>query len=66
MKFRPIAKVPKHKRFDYEPRYYDPEKEKRNRRRKVNFERKTRRGNQGRSIIIYIILLSGLFWYLLS
>jgi|GEM_PF-1566047 predicted RNA-binding protein with PUA-like domain len=68
MKLRPIAKTAKHKKFEYQPRYYDPEKEKRKKRlnnRDINFERKTSRG-QARSIVLYALGLAAIFWYLLG
>ena len=64
MKLRPlVGKTPKHKRFDYQPRYYKPEKE-RHDLDKIKFERKTHRG-QVRSIAIYAALLFLVFWILL-
>ena len=63
MKFRPIiGKLPGHRQFNYEPRFYNPEKEKY--RRHINIERKTRRG-QVRSVMIYAVLLFLVFWLIL-
>ncbi|HKJ30544.1 MAG TPA: hypothetical protein VKA34_01900 [Balneolales bacterium] len=64
MKLRPlVGKTPKHKRFDYQPRYYKPEKERRDL-ENIKFERKTHRG-QVRSIAIYAALLFLAFWIIL-
>ncbi len=57
MKFRPIAgRLPKYKRFDYEPRYYKPEKEHQDHR--IKFEPVRRRQNkQLKSVLFYASLL---------
>lgn len=39
MFFKSLSKAPKHNRFDFRPRYYDPEKEKRQARLKEPKER---------------------------
>ena len=63
MKFRPIiGKLPGHRQFDYEPRFYKPEKEKY--RHHIHIERKTRRG-QVRSVMVYAVLLFLVFWIIL-
>lgn len=64
MRIRSIAKTPRNKRFDYTPRYYDPEKEKRSS-RNITFERKTRKG-QTQSIIIYALILFGIIMIILK
>ncbi|TVQ14753.1 MAG: hypothetical protein EA364_03860 [Balneolaceae bacterium] len=59
------GKRPKHRQFNYQPRYYDPEKEERERRRRaIRIESKVRRG-QGRSIAIYAAIMFILFLMLL-
>ncbi|MCH8567745.1 MAG: hypothetical protein LAT67_05755 [Balneolales bacterium] len=56
----------KFKRFDYQPRYYDPSKEKSKKiKAQIHFEKKTSRG-QGRSILLYAALLFGLFYIFLQ
>lgn len=66
MKISPIGKVPKHKTFEFTPRYWNPEEEeKRKRRHHIHFERKTRRG-QGRSIVLYALILSAILYILVA
>ena len=58
--FRPMfGKMPKHKSFDYVPRYYDPEKEK-SRKDRIQFKPLSgrKRSNQGKSILFYALLLA--------
>ncbi len=56
----------KHKRFDYTPRYYDPEKEKKSDiARKIKMESKVRRG-PARSVILYAAILFILFYFFLQ
>ncbi|HKJ47226.1 MAG TPA: hypothetical protein VJ991_15440 [Balneolales bacterium] len=64
MKFGPlVGKTPKHKRFEYQPRYYKPDKKKKDL-HDIKFERKTHRG-QVRSIVLYAALLFLVFWLIL-
>jgi hypothetical protein len=49
-----------YRRFNYEPRYYDPTKENRVRER-LRIQTKVRRGKGG-NVFFYILLLSGLLW----
>lgn len=66
MQLRSLAKTAKNKRFEYIPRYWNPEEEERKKRKhSIQFERKTSRG-QGRSIIIYILLLCAILYMLVS
>lgn len=66
MQFRSIAKTSKNKRFEYIPRYWNPEaEEKKKRKHSIQFERKTSRG-QGRSIIMYILILCAILYILVS
>lgn len=59
------GKRPRHKQFNYQPRYYDPVKEERERKRRaIRFESKVRRG-QGRSIAMYAAILFVLFLLLI-
>lgn len=53
-----------YKRFNYEPRYYDPSKENRIRER-MRIQTKVRRGTGG-SILFYILLLSGILWIMVK
>lgn len=57
MKFRPIiGKLPKYKRFDYQPRYYKPERE--HKEHEIHFERKAKyRNKQFKSVMFYAALL---------
>ena len=52
-------RLPKARRFSYEPYYYDPEKEKREKKgSKIKFERKlSRRSAKARSLVWLIMLL---------
>lgn len=51
-----FMRKPKHKEFDYQPRYYDPSKdEDARRRRQFKFERHTRRGSN-RPIIVLVLM----------
>ncbi len=65
MKFRPIiGKLPKHRQFNYTPRYYKPEKGQRQH-REFHFKRKARRG-QTRSVFFYALLLFFALWLVLQ
>lgn len=66
MRISPIGKVPKHKTFEYTPRYWNPEEEeKRKRRSPIQFERKTHRG-QGRSVLMYALILSAILYVMVA
>jgi hypothetical protein len=59
------GKRPRHRQFNYQPRFYDPVKEERERKRRaIRFESKVRRG-QGKSIALYAAILMLLFLLLL-
>lgn len=62
---RPVAgSRPKHKTFDYQPRFYDPEEEERKRRRSIRFQRHHPR--RGRNLVwVYALLLFLVFWILI-
>ena len=52
MRFRGLFKVPQHRNFDFEPRYYDPVKEeiaKKERFAKAEMEAEKRRASEGRN-----------------
>lgn len=50
---------PKPKKFDYTCRYYDPEKDKREKRRqRIKFKRPHKKHHQGRSVVLYTIALA--------
>jgi hypothetical protein len=53
-----------YKRFNYEPRYYDPSKENRIRDR-MRIQTRVRRGT-GRSILLYVLILSGILWVMVK
>lgn len=53
-----------YKRFNYEPRYYDPSNENRIRER-IRVQTKVRRGTGG-NILLYILLLSGILWVMVK
>lgn len=52
------------KEFEYTPRYYDPKKEERKRRR-IKIERPYRKSHQGRSVLLYALGLA-LVVYIIS
>ncbi len=61
-----IGKRKKHKRFNYEPRYYDPNKDRAKRiGREIKLESKSSRG-QVRSILLYAAILFALFYFFLQ
>ncbi len=61
-----IGRRSRHKRFNYQPRYYDPNKDRAKRiGRKVRLESKSSRG-QVRSVLLYAALLFGLFYVFLQ
>lgn len=45
---------PKNKKFKYEYRYYDPEKEM-SRRERIKFQRRRKKSHQGRSVMLYAL-----------
>lgn len=53
---------PKARRFQYEPRFYDPGKDERMKRR-LRFDSKTRRGKQPAFIIVGLLLVLALYIY---
>lgn len=53
-----------YRKFNYEPRYYNPSKENRVKER-MRIQTKVRRGS-GRSILAFILLLSGILWILVK
>jgi hypothetical protein len=66
MKIAPIGKTPRHKTFEYVPRYWNPEEEeKKKRKHNIQFERKPRRG-PGRSIVMYALILCAILYILVS
>jgi hypothetical protein len=54
---------PKNRSFSYEPRFYDPKEDERDKRR-VRFESKTRRGKQPAFIALAVLLLLALYLYI--
>ena len=54
-----LMRRPRHKSFDYVPRYYDPEKDEV--RKKVNFHRKSsvrlKKNNLVRNLMIFVVVL---------
>lgn len=51
----------KAKKFNYKPRYYDPEKQNRGSNR-IKIERSYRKTHQGRSVLAYALLLAFVVW----
>ncbi|MFH5831204.1 hypothetical protein ACG2F4_05915 [Halalkalibaculum sp. DA3122] len=52
---------PNPKKFDYQFRYYDPKKEERKKRR-IKIKRPRKKSHQGRSVMLYALLLSFVVW----
>lgn len=52
---------PKPKKFEYQFRYYNPDKEERKNRR-IRIERKHKKHHQGRSVMLYALGLSLVVW----
>ena len=52
---------PKSKEFNYQPRYYDPKKEERNRRR-IRFTRKRAKDRQTLRVLVYAAILAFIVW----
>lgn len=59
-----LGKRYRHKRFNYQPRYYDPSKDERIRER-MRMHSSTRRGRGG-NVFIYILLLCALLYLLVT
>lgn len=59
-----LGKRYSHKRFDYQPRYYDPSKDEKIRAR-MRLNSSTRRGRGG-NIFVYILVLCGILWILVT
>ena len=53
---------PKPRRFQYEPRFYDPERDQKIKRR-MHFKSKTRRGKQPAFVAVAILLLLAFYAY---
>ncbi len=53
----------KHKRFDYEPRYYNPEKEE-DLRYRMRIKRKSRHNRRDKSGLLYLLILLMLVGYI--
>lgn len=53
-----------YRKFNYEPRYYDPSKENRVKER-MRIQTKVRRGKGG-NVLVYILVLSGILWLLVK
>lgn len=53
---------PKAKRFDYQPRYYDPGKDKDDRERDMKFRRLRPRSKPNRSLIFLLLGLMLVLW----
>ncbi len=52
---------PNPKKFDYQFRYYDPEEDKRKKRR-IKIERPHKKHHQGRSVMLYALGLAFVVW----
>lgn len=52
---------PKPRKFEYQFRYYNPEEEKRKKRR-IKIERKHKKYHQGRSVLLYAVGLAIVVW----
>lgn len=59
-----LGKRHQHRRFSYQPRYYDPSKDERIRER-MRVSSSTRKGRGG-NVLLYILLLSGILWILVT
>lgn len=55
---------PKHRKFNYEYRYYDPKEEER-KKRSIKIERKHKKYHQGKSVLLYALGLA-LVVYIIS
>lgn len=62
-----LMKKPKHRIFDYPPRFYDPEEaEKERKKRKLGFTRQRKFKPRKRSPIIWIVLLIMIIYLLIK
>ena len=53
-----LIKLPKHKVFNYQPRFYDPDKDKiEERKKRLNFRYHRKNLKRGRSSIYWLIIL---------
>jgi hypothetical protein len=52
---------PKHKKFNYEYRYYDPKEDERKKRR-IEIERPYKRNHQKRSVILLALGIAFVIW----
>lgn len=52
----------RHKRYNYEPRYFDPRREQRIKER-MHIHSSVRRGKGG-NVLIYVVVLSAILWIL--
>ncbi|MDT8324398.1 MAG: hypothetical protein RRA94_09820 [Bacteroidota bacterium] len=60
-----FMRKPQHKSFDYTPRYYDPKKdEQARRRRRIQFERNTRRGGHKPLIVLILVFILAYLIYI--
>ena len=57
-------RLPKNRKFSYEPRYYDPKKEEREGRR-IKFVRKTTKSAAKTRSLVWLVVLVGLVIYLI-
>lgn len=53
---------PKNRKFQYEPRFYDPKDDERKKQR-IRFQSKTRRGRQPAFVVVAVLLLLALYVY---
>lgn len=62
-----FIKKPKHRKFDYQPRYYDPNKDKDERRkRKLGFRSTKIKATKKRSPLIFIVMLIIIVYFILK
>lgn len=61
-----LIKLPKHREFNYQPRFYDPEKDKiENRKKRLKFRYNRKYTRKGKSSIYWLILfIIVLYFYL--
>lgn len=57
-------RLPKNRRFNYDPLYYDPKKEEREGRH-IKFQRKTRRSTAKMRSLVWLFILLGLVIYVI-
>ncbi|MBN1783262.1 hypothetical protein JW948_19160 [bacterium] len=60
-------RLPKNRRFDYEPRFYDPKKEEREGRR-IKFKRNYRlaKARAKQRSLVWLIILAGVVYYIIT